>query len=230
MKYKIILFDADGTLFDYDRAEGYALENSFRHFGVDYDPDYHMGNYREINGAIWEEFEQGLISSQELKAERFRRLFERLEMPLMPEEFSISYLDFLSKASFLLNGAVDVVSRLHGKYHLAIITNGLSAVQHPRLKSSPLAEYFEHIIVSEEVGFAKPHPGIFECAFEKIGQKEKSGALIIGDSLNSDIKGGIDFGIDTCWFNPGKKENTTDLKPTYEIHDLMELEEILEFG
>jgi putative hydrolase of the HAD superfamily len=228
MKYEVILFDADETLFDFDKAEKYALKKSIESFEMSFKEDYHLNSYREVNNKIWEEFEKGLISADELKTERFRNFFVKLDLDLNPIKFSKQYLKFLSEASFLIEGTNEILSDLYQKYKLVLITNGLANVQRSRLKLSSLDKYFKEIIISEEIGIAKPDPEIFEYTFNKIKHKDKKKSIIIGDSLSSDIQGGINFGIDTCWFNPDNEENLSGLVPTYEINDLLELKEILE--
>ncbi|MEC9488957.1 MAG: YjjG family noncanonical pyrimidine nucleotidase [Halanaerobium sp.] len=226
-KYQLLLLDADGTLFDFDRAEEYALEKTFLDFTIKPRPEYHYQFYREINEAIWDEFEKGLISAEDLKAERFNRLFTTLELALDPKEFSTKYLDNLGEAAFLLPGAPELVRLLAEDYHLVLLTNGLARVQHKRLSLSPIEKYFKQIIISEEVGAAKPNPLIFSRALEAAGHQNKATTLMVGDSLSSDIKGGCTFGIDTCWYNPDRKTNDTSIQPTFEISQLSQLKEIL---
>ncbi|OCL26667.1 noncanonical pyrimidine nucleotidase, YjjG family [Orenia metallireducens] len=227
MKYEVILFDADRTLFDFDKAEEHALEQLMNYFEVEYQKEYHLKQYQLINKKLWEELEQELVTPDELKIERFRRLAEELELKIEEQDLSEKYLEFLAEGYFLLKGALKLIKYLHKDYKLAIVTNGLATVQKGRLKASPLKDYFDHLIISEEIGVAKPNPKIFEHTFKEIGHQDKSNVLIVGDSLSSDIQGGINFGIDTCWFNPHNQENLTDLKPTYEISELNELKIVL---
>jgi len=227
MKYEAILFDVDGTLFDFEKAEDNALERVMGHFEIDYDKEYHLKYYKDINAKVWDEFEREQITVEKLKTERFRRFFEGLGMNIDIEEISSRYSDFLSQGAFLLEGAEELVSKLHGKYKLALVTNGLSAIQNIRLKNSPISKYFDTVVISEEVGVAKPNPEILRITFERMGHTNKLKAIIVGDSLKSDIKGGINFGIDTCWFNPRKINNESNIKPTYEINKLYELLEII---
>ncbi len=227
MKYKVILFDADGTLFDFDRAEKFALSESFRHFGASYNEPLHLKIYNDINTQVWSELEEHKISADELKTERFRRYFNEVDLTLDAQAFSDFYLNALSQGSFLLNGAEDLVVQLAKHYKLVLLTNGLTSVQHPRFRVSPVYKYFSAIVVSEDIGVAKPQPGIFEYALKQIDHTEKISTLIVGDNLKSDIQGGINFGIDTCWFNPDSKENKTGIKPTYAIDRLDKLNAIL---
>ncbi|MBL7995501.1 YjjG family noncanonical pyrimidine nucleotidase [bacterium] len=226
-KYKVLLFDADGTLFDFEQSERLALQDTFHDFSIAYDPDIHMRLYQEINSKIWIEFEEHTITADALKTERFRRLFERLKIDVDPILFSDRYLNMLSQNSFLLDHAADMVVKLFHDYKMVLITNGLSSVQHPRFRKSAIFQYFDAVIVSEDIGIAKPHVGIFEHTMKRIGHDQKNDVLMIGDNLRSDIQGGMNFGIDTCWYNPEMKKNLNGITPTYEINHLLELEHIL---
>jgi putative hydrolase of the HAD superfamily len=226
MKYELIIFDADNTLFDYDKAETESLKNAFLSFDVNFLPEY-KATYRKINDEIWIHFEMEEMNIDEVKIKRFERLFHQLKMDIDAHLFSDAYLKYLSESSFLLENALEILNLLHGKTRLALMTNGFANVQHSRFDKSAIKEYFEEIIISEEVGSPKPEPGIFQHAFERLAHSNKETVLMIGDSLRSDIKGGVNFGIDTCWYNPANKANETEITPTYEINDLMELKEIL---
>jgi len=227
IKYEIIIFDADQTLFDFKKSEKKAFESTIVDFGIEYEENYHFKVYKEINTAIWKELENGLITQKKLKTERFRRLSKKLNIQFNEVEFAKSFMKHLSQASFLYDESEELVKNLTKKYRLTIITNGLSAVQDNRIKKSVIAKYFEDIVVSEEIGVSKPNPEIFQHALNNINYTDKNKVLIIGDSLTSDIQGGINFGIDTCWFNPKMNQNDIGIKPTYVISDLMELENIL---
>lgn len=228
MKYEIIIFDADETLFDFIKSEKDAIKNAMLEFDIDYDENHHLKLYHGINAEIWKEFEKGLISHEKLKVERFRRLSERLNTKFDEFKFAKSYINHLSNASFLYDDSIKLVESLHKDYRLTIITNGLKDVQDKRIRKSAIAKYFEDIVISEEVKVSKPNPKIFELALNNINHTDKSKVLIVGDSLTSDIKGGLNFGVDTCWYNPNKIVNKTTIKPTYEISNLMELKNILE--
>lgn len=227
MKYEIIIFDADETLFDFKKSERDALRNTMLEFHIEYDENHHLKVYKEINTAIWKELEDGLITQKKLKVERFKRLSDRLNADFDGAEFAKSYMKHLSFASFLYEDSLTLVESLHKNYRLTIVTNGLKDVQDNRIRKSIIAKYFEDIVVSEEVEVSKPDPKIFEHTLNNIKHTDKSKVLMVGDSLTSDIQGGINFGIDTCWYNPNKILNKTSIKPTYEISNLMELKDVL---
>lgn len=227
MKYEIIIFDADETLFDFKKSERDALKNTILDFDIDYDENHHLKVYKDINTAIWKELEDGLITQKKLKIERFKRLSDKLNVAFDEVEFAKCYMKHLSYASFLYDDSLALIESLHKNYRLIIITNGLKDVQENRIRKSIIAKYLEDVVISEEVEVSKPDSKIFEIALSNIKYTDKSKVLMVGDSLTSDIQGGINFGIDTCWFNANKIVNKTGISPTYEISNLMELKVIL---
>lgn len=227
MKYKTILFDADGTLYDFDKAAVEALKSSFEKYNLDWTTKT-FSIYEDVNKKIWNDFENGLITTKEIKEERFQRFFNIIEVAYIDSlQFSKDYLKFLSQNNYLLEGAKDIVQWSSEKFELAIVTNGLASVQNPRFKNSELRKYFNHIIISEEIGFAKPKKEIFDYTFNLFNNPSKESVIIIGDNLTSDIKGGENYGIDTCWFNPANTISNSGINPTYEILNLNELKNIL---
>ncbi|WP_026882960.1 YjjG family noncanonical pyrimidine nucleotidase [Clostridium akagii] len=227
MNYELILLDADGTLFDYDMAEANALEKAFNYFNIKYVEEVELEKYRMINKQIWADYENDKIGFEDLRIERFRRLFQNDEEKVDYNEFSKIYLSLLAGGTYLKDGAEEVCKYLFTKYKIAILTNGFKDVQISRIENSPLNKYIHQIIVSEETGYKKPDIGIFNYAFNKIGHANKGTTLIVGDSLTSDIQGGINYKISTCWYNSIGEENKTGLKPDYEIKDLKELFKLL---
>lgn len=227
MKYEVILFDADETLFDFKRSETESIKNTFIDFGIDYDENYHLKIYQDINSKIWKEFEEGLITQEKLKIERFKRLSNILKISFNENEFAKTYLKHLANSSFLFEDSIDLIENLSKCYKLAIITNGLTNVQKNRIGKSVISKYFDTIIISEEISVAKPDAKIFEYTLNTIGHTNKNTVLMVGDSLTSDIKGGLNAKIDTCWYNPNKIINNKNLNPTYEIASLKELKNML---
>ncbi len=221
--YPILLFDADGTLFDYEAAERFALETAFSDLGLPFQPDYRQ-LYQRINKQIWLDFEQGRISAARLRARRFELLFEQAGLAADAEAFSARYLLRLAEGAQLSPGALETVRRLHqDHYRLAIITNGLKDVQRPRLERSSIRPFIDVLIISEEVGAVKPDPAYFDAAFHLLGEPDKSQVLVIGDSLSSDIQGGLRYGLDTCWYNPARLPPDPAIRPKYEIQRLADL-------
>lgn len=227
VNYRWFIFDADGTLFDFDRAENQALEMTFSQLGHIFEPR-HAQLYRQINAQAWRKFEAGEISQDQLKVKRFELLLDATNVRSNPETFSERYLTNLAGNSDLIEGAQELVERLVGKVGLILVTNGLKAVQRPRFARSTITDFFVDIVISEEVGAAKPHSRIFERAFTSMNNPRKDEVLIIGDSLTSDIKGGNDYGIDTCWYNPLHRPLDEDVECRYEIDQLTDLLSIVE--
>lgn len=223
MSYEWVLLDADGTLFDYDEAERYALEATLQDFELAFD-ERTIAQYRRINGALWLDFEEGKVKADRLKVLRFERLLAAMEAGVAdPARFSAVYLSHLGECAALIDGAAQVVRTLHARARLALITNGLKEVQRSRLAKSQLEPYFEAVIISDEIGVAKPDPEIFDVAFLRMGEPDRSDVLIVGDSLTSDMKGGRDYGIDTCWFNPDHAPREPQIETHYEIESLSDL-------
>lgn len=227
MKYEIILFDADDTLFDLKKSEDFAIKKLVSTLDSNFDDEFIINTYKDINTKIWIEFEEGKITSDELKVERFNRLIKQLGINSKATDLCNMYIQFLGDGSFLYDESEDLLNYLSKKYKIGIITNGLADVQHRRIRNSIVGHYFEDVVISDEIKIAKPNPAIFDYALRNLSHSNKKSVLMIGDSLNSDIKGGINAGIDTCWFNQNKKINSSSINPTYEINSLLQLKDIL---
>lgn len=222
MKYSWLLFDADGTLFDFDRAAARSFADTFTALGLGYDNSY-LEIYEGINRRLWEDFEAGRVSQAELRTRRFSDLFAAVGITADPAAFSGRYLQNLAGHTDLIDGAEEVVAALAGQARLMIITNGLREVQRPRFAAAAISRHFADFVISEEVGAAKPDPRIFDAAFARMGHPDRREVLIIGDSPTSDIAGGRDYGIATCWYNPSGRGLPAGIVPHHEISDLREL-------
>jgi len=222
-KYDIFLFDADGTLYDYDRAEEQALKTMFARCGFVY-TEKARKIYRDINIEVWSSFERGEMTKDELQTIRFTLLFGYIGVSYDEAEFNKQYLAELGKGTFLIGGAFEICEYIasRGK-KIYIVTNGLLATQHARIKYSLIKNFITDFFVSEVVGFQKPDVRYFEYVFERIPPAAKENILIVGDSLTADIAGGKRAGIDTCWFNETGAKNQTNIRPDYEINKLPEI-------
>ena len=187
-----------------------------------------METYRQINHELWRALERQEIKQDILRVRRFELLLEALGVSGIPDELSTMYTEQLGLCSDLMDGAYEVLQALYEASCIAIVTNGLQAVQRSRLLHSTIHPFIMELIISEEVGAAKPHPHFFDAAFAQIGNPPKSDVLIIGDSLTSDMQGGVDYGIDTCWYNPIGEGKPESLPLTYEIRHLRGLLEIID--
>ena len=222
-KYDTFLFDADGTLFDFEKSAVNALNIMFGYCGFEYTDNVWV-IYREINSQLWDSFEKGEIGVETLRTLRFERLFSKLGVHFDPNEFNEKYLYELGKGESLIDGALDICRDIasFGK-RIYIVTNGFSVVQEARKKHSPLKGYISDFFVSELIGFQKPHISYFEHIFANVPQFCMDKALMIGDSLAADIAGGNSAGLDTCWLNIKNAVNESEIIPTYEITKLSEL-------
>jgi 2-haloacid dehalogenase len=221
-KYELVLLDADGTLFDFVTAQTASQRGVFEQYGFPFSEEVRT-RYQEISDYLWEEFEHGKIQQDFLQVERWRRLLDEFGFKADPVAFNNAYLNLLAKGSFLLSGALEVCRDLAKHCTVAVASNGIARVQRNRLAISPIRPYVKHLIVSEDAGHAKPHRGFFEYAFRVCGHEDKGTTIIVGDSLGADVKGGVDFGIATCWYNPTGAANDSGTKADYEIRDLREL-------
>jgi YjjG family noncanonical pyrimidine nucleotidase len=220
---KAIFFDADGTLIDHKACEKQALVYVFDKLSLQYD-DVYQGMFRKIEGELWANAEIGLISHEGIFEERFESLFKAINVGY-DDYFNANELfkTGLAGSIALLNGAHEIISYLYDKgFMLCVITNGLIELQKPRVMNSLVGTYISHIIVSEEVGAHKPIPLIFNTLLKRIGLNVND-VIMIGDSLQNDIQGAINAGIQCVWFNPNGAINTTNIQPDYEIQDLSEL-------
>lgn len=224
-EYKFLLFDLDDTLLDFSAAEKYALPKLFAAHGLELTPEIKV-IYKEINGALWDALEQGLVTREELMATRFAKTFEKLGKQVDGIALDTEYRNYLTESKVFVPDAFEIVKQLSAKYELYITSNGISDTQHRRLQITGLGAYFNQVFVSEDTGYQKPMPAFFDYVFERIPNFDARKALIIGDSYNADIMGGAGAGIDTCWLNPQEKP-AADVYPTYTINRLRQLTAIL---
>ncbi len=228
-RYRWIVFDADGTLFDFEHAEQSALVRTFGEYGLYFD-DSIRDQFVEINRSLWAEFEQGRLTSQQLRVKRFEDLAACAALEYCASDFSADYLHNLGSVGKLLRGAGELVEGLAQDFGLVLATNGIADVQHRRFAASGIQHHFRGLVISDEVAVAKPDPAFFTHVFDAMDHPEKAEVLMVGDSLSSDIAGGVGYGIDTCWFNPAGLSPSPTVTPTYEIQSLDEILPIVSAG
>ncbi len=227
-KYKTLLFDADMTLFDFDKAERVSFGIVSDSLGIEYsEADFQI--YKKVNDGLWLKFSRGEVTQEELQKRRFDEYFSITGRggKYSPELVNSMYITTLSERSDLLEGALEFCGKLYGKSKMYIVTNGISRSQKNRFNLSLIKGYFDGIFVSEDAGAPKPMKEYFDYVFNIIGEDKRESAVIIGDSLTSDILGGKNAGIDTVWFNPDHKENTLGIIPTVEADSFDSLYNIL---
>ena len=222
-KYYCILFDADNTLLDFDAAESKALADTLRAYGIEPDAET-VQTYRTINEELWHQLEKGQIRREKLMAERFTRFLKAVNAAGSGVEMNRFYLEQLSTHPDLAApNVLDVLRELSEVATLAVVTNGFEKVQTRRAVESGILDYVEDVFVSEKMDSEKPSRKIFDAALRALGVENREHVLMVGDSLSSDIQGGVNAGLDTCWYNPGHAENPGKVCPTYEIANLEEL-------
>lgn len=221
-----VLFDLDDTLFDFHKAEKIALTKTLVHFGID-PTEETLALYSAINAAHWKRLELGEISREEVKVGRYRELFKTIGVECDPVKATAYYESMLAIGHYFMPGAPEMLEELYGKYRLYIVSNGTAKVQEGRIGSSGIAKYMDGIFISQVLGANKPDKQFFDICFAEIPDFSLSETVIIGDSLSSDIKGGINAGIITVWFNPKGIENDNDIKPDYTIKELSEVPGLL---
>ncbi len=227
MSYRFLLLDLDETIFDFKRAEEIAVTKTFQEAGIAPTAE-NIALYSRINIAQWERLERGEISREECKLFRFSILFETLGVRADAAAVSEAYQRHLAVGHYYLPGAQEALQSLHQKYRLFLVSNGTADVQAGRLKSAGIAPLFERIFISEKLGAEKPSVEFFRRAFAEIPGFSREQALIVGDSLTSDMRGGNNASIATCWVNREHKPRRADIHIDYEIESLAQLEALLD--
>ncbi len=223
-KYDVLLFDADDTLLDFTQSEKIAVQEVMKHYGINPTLE-NCQLYHEININYWKMFENNLIDKPSLLVKRFAEFFDKLGKKENPEEINKLYFSILREQSILLPNALELVKRISKQYPLYIVTNGTAIVQERRMELSPIKQYITKIYISEKIGYQKPKKEFFDYVFNDLKITNPQRVILLGDSLTSDIQGGVNAGIDTCWFNPRHKVAT--INSTYEIDNLLDFINII---
>lgn len=228
-RYRTLLFDLDHTLFDFDTSEQHAFAAALGVVGIGEDAS-HFPTYQRLNTALWAAAERGEIRSSEIRNLRFAQLAHELGIDAdeaIVVAMADAFVHGLGAHGDLYPGVADLLRSLAGEVSMAIVSNGLGEVVHARMERLDMAGWFDAVIVSSEVGVSKPHGGIFDAAFAALGEPERGTAVMIGDSLTSDIAGGAAYGLDTVWLNRRGIDAGPHEPITHEIRDLSELPSVL---
>ncbi|MBQ9099658.1 MAG: YjjG family noncanonical pyrimidine nucleotidase [Clostridia bacterium] len=222
IRYQTVLFDADETLLNFQKSERAALVEALNAFGVD--PDEEMiSTYSKINSATWKKLERGEITKLQLRTARFADFCTHYGFDWNVERLADTYLQALSRQSYLLPGALELCQTLSHHCRLYIITNGIAFVQHGRLDESPIRRFFKELFISDEIGAEKPSTAFFDRVIGAIPDFDAATTLVVGDSLSSDMAGGIGAGLDTCWYNPAEKPVPKGMAITHVVKTLEEI-------
>ena len=222
---KFIFLDLDDTILDFHRSEAVALRKTLQSLNVN-PTDEVIARYSEINLAHWKALERRELTREQVLTGRFRQLFEELGMNVSPNVAQSLYEKNLSESHFFIDGAPRLLMTLSQKYPLYIVSNGTTLVQTSRIASSGIGRYFKGIFLSQQLGADKPQIEFFERATGQIEGYKPEESIILGDSLTSDMQGGINAGMHTCWFNPHHR-GRGDITPEFEIADLAEFDNVL---
>lgn len=222
MRYSTFLLDLDHTLFDSDASESAAFAQTMAAAGVG-NPARYAASYRSINLELWARVERGEISPQHVRTRRFERLAAEENIDADPLQMADDFVSGLGANGDLYDGAREMLEQLSDQATLALITNGLGEVQRTRIERLGIDEYFDAVVISAEVGAAKPGRKIFDIAFEALDFPSRKRSLMVGDNLASDIQGGANYGIATCWYNPNGDSVRDADHVVHEINDLAEL-------
>ena len=221
MRYTTLLFDLDHTLFDFDTSEAEAFTAALAGAGIEGTDGYHE-RFVAINRALWRRVEAGELTPNDVRVVRFEDLFNEVRVEADALRVADDYLIGLGRYGDLYPGARDLLDELSDIASLALVSNGIGQVVRDKVERLDLDRYFDAIVISGEIGIAKPHRGFFDVAFGRLGHPDKATTLMIGDSLASDIQGGVDYGIDTCWHAPDTQAEPTPA-PTYRVGSLAEI-------
>lgn len=220
--YEWILFDADDTLFHFDAFAGLKL--MFKQFDVDFtENDYDI--YQNLNKPLWVKYQNNTITAQQLQHQRFDDWAKKLNVT--SATLNSAFLSAMADICEPIEGAIDLLNVLKNKTKLGIITNGFAELQHIRLERTGLKNHFDILVISEQVGVAKPHLDIFNHAISLMGNPNREKILMVGDNFDSDILGGINAGLDTCWINTHNKKIPEGITPTYQVDSLIQLQKLL---
>lgn len=227
MSYNCVLLDFDDTLVSFRQSAARCVSRVYARYNIPVTEE-NIRFYYDTNESLWREFEKGKIKKSAIEKTRFQKVVEKFGLKdVSGEQLNREYKSHLKNSAILLDGALEFLRDIEDYATIAIVTNGFEDIQKNRLKLSHVIDYADEVITSEKCGYSKPDKRIFIAALKSLGIENHKKVLVVGDNLNSDIKGGINAGLDTCWVNFDNAENTSGINPTYTVYDYTQLKNII---
>ncbi len=227
MPYNCVLLDFDETLVSFKESEAVSISKVYTKYNIPV-TDENIAFYHAENEKLWREFEKGKIKKKDIEKNRFLKVIEKFSLTnVTGEQMNRDYVNYLKNSAILFDGAIEFLEDIEDAVTIAIVTNGIESVQQNRLKLSRVIDFADGVFTSEKSGYNKPDKRIFMNALKVLGVENHKKVLVVGDNLHSDIKGGINAGLDTCWTNFSGIENTTNIKPTYTVYDFTQLKNVI---
>ncbi len=227
MGYNCVILDFDDTLVDFKLSEEECLKKLYNKYQIEI-TDENLDVYRNANRQLWSDFDEGKIKKNIIEKHRFRDFIKTFGIPnVTSEQINKEYLGFLKMSSILYDGVNEFLVDIEEHVTLCILTNGIDYVQKSRFKHSGIQDFFDGFFTSDKMGVSKPDKRAFTTALKTLGIENFKTVLVVGDNLKTDIKGAINSGLDSCWFNIDNKENTTNIKPKFTARDFTELKSII---
>ncbi len=227
MSYNCVLLDFDETLVSFKQSEVIAITKVYNKYNIPATEE-NVQYYHEENEKMWREFEKGKIKKKDMQSKRFEKVVEKFGLSnITGEQMNRDYINYLKNSAILFDGAIEFLEDIEDAVTIAIVTNGIEMVQQNRLKLSRVIDFADGVYTSEKMGYNKPDKRIFINALKNLGIENYKKVLVVGDNLHSDIKGGINAGLDTCWVNFENEENTTNITPTYTVYDYTQLKTVI---
>ena len=227
MSYNCVLLDFDETLVSFSQSEKISLTKVYNKYNIPVTEE-NLQFYHTENDRLWRDFEKGKIKKKDIEKNRFQKVVSQFKLSgVTSDQMNRDYVNHLKNSAILLDGAIEFLEDIEDYTTIAIVTNGIDSVQQNRLKLSRVIDFADGVFTSEKVGYNKPDKRIFFNALKTLGIENNKKVLVVGDNLQSDIKGGINAGLDTCWVNFNNEENTTNIQPTYTALDFTQLKMII---
>lgn len=227
MNYNCVLLDFDDTLVSFKESAVHSVSKVYNKYNIPATQE-NIRFYYDTNESLWREFEKGKIKKNTIEKVRFQKVVEKFGLKdVSGEQLNRDYKNYLKNSAILIDGALEFLQDIEDYVTIAIVTNGFEEIQKNRLKLSHVIDFADEVFTSEKMGFNKPDKRIYLNALKTLGIENHKKVIVVGDNLNSDIKGGINAGLDTCWVNFENAENNTGIKPTYTAYDFTQLKNII---